>query len=153
MSGSGISWAICKSAPRSRQITMPKPHHSVFYRPDALPAAQPTVSKHWKQKITHRCEELQKVEQQLANTGLPAIWHKKEYVLLPWPGMHHNKMFFFFMLFNATIIHLLGNSNLLLTANFFIGFNESIAMIHHYATIFVWSITKRDLHWSRLVTQ
>jgi len=22
------------------------PHHSVFYRPDALPAAQPTASKH-----------------------------------------------------------------------------------------------------------
>ena len=47
-SGSGISWAICKSAPRSRQITMPVPHHSVFYRPDALPAAQPTASKHWR---------------------------------------------------------------------------------------------------------
>ena len=31
-----------KSAPRSRQITMPAPHHSVFYRPDA----QPTVSQH-----------------------------------------------------------------------------------------------------------
>ena len=46
VSGSGISWAICKSAPRCRQITMPAPHHSVFYRPDALPAAQPTVSKH-----------------------------------------------------------------------------------------------------------
>ena len=30
VSGSGISWAICKSAPRSRQITMPEPHHSVF---------------------------------------------------------------------------------------------------------------------------
>ena len=30
---------------RSRQITMPAPHHSVFYGPDALPAAQ--VSKHW----------------------------------------------------------------------------------------------------------
>ena len=28
--GRGISWAICKSAPRSRQITMPAPHHSVF---------------------------------------------------------------------------------------------------------------------------
>ena len=28
---SGISWAICKqSAPRSRQITTPTPHHSVF---------------------------------------------------------------------------------------------------------------------------
>ena len=45
--GSGISWAICKSAHRSRQITTPAPHHSVFYRPDALPAAQPTASKHW----------------------------------------------------------------------------------------------------------
>jgi len=46
LSGSGISWAICKSAPRSRQITTPIPHHSVFYRSDALPAAKPTVSKH-----------------------------------------------------------------------------------------------------------
>jgi len=28
---SGISWTICKqSAPRSRQITMPTPHHSIF---------------------------------------------------------------------------------------------------------------------------
>ena len=49
VSGSGISWAICKSAPCSRQITMPTPHYSVFYRPDALPAAQPTASKHWRQ--------------------------------------------------------------------------------------------------------
>ena len=49
VSGSGISWVICKSAPRSRQITSPAPHHSVFYRPDALPAAQPTRSKHWEQ--------------------------------------------------------------------------------------------------------
>ena len=46
VSGSGISWAICKSTPCSRQITTPAPHHSVFYRPDALPAAQPTASKH-----------------------------------------------------------------------------------------------------------
>ena len=48
VSGSGISWNICKSAPCSRQITMPSPHHSVFDRPDALPAAQPTASKHWR---------------------------------------------------------------------------------------------------------
>ena len=34
VSGSDISWAICKSAPRSIQITMPAPHRSVFYRPD-----------------------------------------------------------------------------------------------------------------------
>jgi len=31
---------------RSRDITMPAPHHSRFYRLDALPAAQPTASKH-----------------------------------------------------------------------------------------------------------
>ena len=47
VSGSGISWAICKSAPHSKQITTPASHHSVFYRPDALPAAQPTASKHF----------------------------------------------------------------------------------------------------------
>ena len=52
MSGSGISWAICKSAPRSRQITMPAPHHSVFYRPNALLSTQPTSSKHWRQTTT-----------------------------------------------------------------------------------------------------
>ena len=36
VSGCGISWAICKSAPHSRQITMPAPHHSVFYRLDEM---------------------------------------------------------------------------------------------------------------------
>jgi len=46
VSGSGISWVICKSASHPRQITTPASDHSVFYRPDALPAAQPTVSKH-----------------------------------------------------------------------------------------------------------
>ena len=48
VSGSGISWAVCKSAPRSRLITTPAPHHSDFYGPDALSAAQPTASKHWR---------------------------------------------------------------------------------------------------------
>jgi len=51
---SSISWAICKSAPCSREITMPATHHSVFYRPDALPAAQPTASKHWRQHQQHK---------------------------------------------------------------------------------------------------
>ena len=35
-------------SPCSRQITMPAPHHSVLYRPDALPATKPTASKHWR---------------------------------------------------------------------------------------------------------
>jgi len=47
VSGSGISWVICKPAPWPRHITMPASHHSVLYRLDALPAAQPTVSKHF----------------------------------------------------------------------------------------------------------
>ena len=32
VSGSGISWVVCKSAPRVRQITLPAPHHSVFFK-------------------------------------------------------------------------------------------------------------------------
>ena len=45
--GSGIRWVVCKSTPRSREITTPAPTaQSVFYRPDALPATQPTASKH-----------------------------------------------------------------------------------------------------------
>jgi len=35
-SGSGI----CRSAPRSIQITTSAPHHTVFSKPDALPADQ-----------------------------------------------------------------------------------------------------------------
>ena len=52
VSGSGIRWDICKSAPRCRQIglTTPAPYRSVFYRPDALPATQPTASEHWRHK-------------------------------------------------------------------------------------------------------
>ena len=51
VSGSGISWAICKSAPCSRQI--PRQYHTsqFFYRLDALPATQPTVSKHQRHYI------------------------------------------------------------------------------------------------------
>ena len=43
VSGSGISWAMCKSAPRSRQITMPEPHHSVFLQA-GCPSCCPTNS-------------------------------------------------------------------------------------------------------------
>ena len=43
MSGSGISWAVCKSARRSRQITTPAPHHSVFLQ-TGCPSCRPTNS-------------------------------------------------------------------------------------------------------------
>jgi len=58
VSGSGISWAICKSASCSRQTTTPALHDSVFYRPDALPAAQPTASKHWRQRVCYQAMQL-----------------------------------------------------------------------------------------------
>ena len=43
VSGSGISWAICKSARRSKQITTPAPHHSVFLQA-GCPSCRPTKS-------------------------------------------------------------------------------------------------------------
>ena len=55
MSGSGISWAICKSAPRCRHWQTDNHANtsplSFFYRPDALPATQPTASKHWRHNL------------------------------------------------------------------------------------------------------
>jgi len=43
VSGSGISWAVYKSTPRSRQITTPAPHHSVFLQA-GCPSCHPTNS-------------------------------------------------------------------------------------------------------------
>jgi len=43
VSGSGIIWAVCMSASRSRQITMPAPHHSVFLQAGRL-SCRPTNS-------------------------------------------------------------------------------------------------------------
>ena len=44
VSGSGISWAICKSAPRSKQTTTPAPHHSVFF-PGWMPFLLPNQQR------------------------------------------------------------------------------------------------------------
>jgi len=58
VSGSGISWAICKSASHSRQITTPTPHHSVFLQ-TGCSSCRPTNSvkalkakKHWRHAWT-----------------------------------------------------------------------------------------------------
>jgi len=113
-SGSGISWTICKSAPRSRQIscadvplrncslthslthsprqiTMPAPHHSVFYRPDALPAAQPTASKHWRhfgQEVVHNIAQnfchFSRFSPVIANNL--AVCPSLCYLIYFWPG-------------------------------------------------------------------
>jgi len=49
VSGSGISWAICKYTPWPRHIPCQHPT-TVFYRLDALPAAELTVSKYWRHR-------------------------------------------------------------------------------------------------------
>jgi len=41
---------ICTSL-QTDTVTMPAPHHSIFYRPDVLPDIQPTVSKHSRRKM------------------------------------------------------------------------------------------------------
>ena len=43
VSGSGISWATCKSVYQSREITTPAPHHSVFLLA-GCPSCHPTSS-------------------------------------------------------------------------------------------------------------
>ena len=48
VSGSSISWTICKSASRSRQITMPAPHHSFFT--GWMPFLPPN-QQHWRKYI------------------------------------------------------------------------------------------------------
>ena len=58
VSGSGISWAACKSAHRSRQITMPAHHHSVFTgRMPFLPPNQQRQS-HTKQATQISCSSM-----------------------------------------------------------------------------------------------
>ena len=52
LSGSGISWAICKCATRSKQITMPAPLHSVFTgRMPFLPPKQQRQSTEGKNQV------------------------------------------------------------------------------------------------------
>jgi len=55
-------------------------HHSVFCRPDARPAAQPTASKHWRQPYvaTLPCETLSSAKQAINNKlqGIVATYLK-----------------------------------------------------------------------------
>ena len=56
---------------------MPVPHHSVFYRPDVLPAAQPTVSVKALKALTSKDQECPKIQEctktvQLAASNTPS---------------------------------------------------------------------------------
>ena len=56
VSSSGIIWAVCKSAPRSRQITMPAPNQSVFLQA-GCPSCSPTNSVNALKANTHEMIE------------------------------------------------------------------------------------------------
>ena len=62
VSGCGISCAICKSAHRSRQITTPEPHHSVFLQA-GCPSCRPTNSVKALKTLTaiHNLSDIQRV--------------------------------------------------------------------------------------------
>jgi len=95
---SGISWTICKSnhltpdnlgsiSPGWLEFNVPfqhkygyirddpASHHSVLYRPDAIPDVQPTVSMHWRQQ-THNST---------------FVWHKRlaRWAHCVWSGFLH----------------------------------------------------------------
>jgi len=58
VSGCGISWAICKSAPRSSHITTPAPHHSV-------------LKAHYNLQHQHRLS--QRVDFTISNDSVPRL--------------------------------------------------------------------------------
>jgi len=51
VSGSGICWAICKSAPHPRKITMPASYHSVFA--GRMPFLPPNQQCHSTESISY----------------------------------------------------------------------------------------------------
>jgi len=51
--GSGGDKWSCKSCKAPVKSSPPTNQHPTFYRTDALPVAQPTVSEHWRQSYIH----------------------------------------------------------------------------------------------------
>jgi len=50
--GSGDENGIYKAREAPVKSSPPENQHTAFYRPDALPVAHPTVSKHWRENAT-----------------------------------------------------------------------------------------------------
>ena len=78
VSGSGITRAVCKSAPRSRQITMPAPHYSVFLQA-GCPICRPTNSvKALKVVLTYQQSVFKRYHSDKHfSEFLPTTWRQK----------------------------------------------------------------------------
>ena len=74
------SYKLCKAPVKS---SPPTNQHPVFYRPDALPVTQPTVSKHWRGKISHSMDLLTPS----SPAGLPTFSLTTNSSWLPWGGL------------------------------------------------------------------
>ena len=75
VSGSGISWVVCKSASLSRQITMPAPHHSVFTgRMPFLPPNQQRQSTEGITKHTKAISRYQTCQSSTHNMVMKTSW-------------------------------------------------------------------------------
>ena len=78
VSGSGISWAICKSAPHSRRITTPAPHCSVFLQA-GCPSCRPTNSvkalntAKYQQQARRARLKAKRTAENVTNTGLNIV--------------------------------------------------------------------------------
>ena len=126
VSGSRISWAICKSAPHSRQITTPALHYSFFYRPDALPAAQPTVSKHWRQMSISQWINIYS-----PGTALPIkfVWKPATIYLWKFPEISPPPILNFWKLCNATASDETCSSESLFHALFYLHHTNDAGML------------------------
>jgi len=78
--GNGISWAVCKSAPRSRQITMPAPHPSDLFC-TGCPFCRPTNSVKALKAVHYVSNWLQLLCATFQTAGL----YKGMLMTKPWP--------------------------------------------------------------------
>jgi len=72
VSGRGFSWAICKSAPRSKQITTPTPYHSVFT--GRMPFLPPNQQRQSTEGKTLKAKTVHKITEYLTLWLLPSLW-------------------------------------------------------------------------------
>jgi len=98
VSGSSISWTICKSAPRPRQITMPASHQSSFFAgrmPFLLPNQQHQSTEGW-----YGCSQRNKILYTVncKRGGLKGAWVQ---------SVHHERMRFSAWLLMVTITALI----------------------------------------------
>ena len=94
VSGSGISWAICRSATRSRQITTPAPHHSVFFT-GQMPFLSPNQQCQNTEGATYKsrsCKSNQVVVSQISTLSNQIFFSqiKSPHVIQSWFKSNHD---------------------------------------------------------------